>query len=58
MSLTIFNSFLNLSEAQAIVAVAHQRRTMVSAHVLVSEDLEHALNVGVDDSRVILLLKA
>ncbi|MGD8539190.1 MAG: amidohydrolase family protein [Candidatus Aminicenantes bacterium] len=40
---------LSLDEAKAIVAVAHHRKTIVSAHVLVSEDLEHALNAGVDD---------
>jgi imidazolonepropionase-like amidohydrolase len=40
---------LSNEEAAAIVAVAHQRGTVVSAHVLVSGDLEIALNAGVDD---------
>lgn len=40
---------LSNKEAAAIVAVAHQRGTVVSAHVLVSGDLENALNAGVDD---------
>jgi imidazolonepropionase-like amidohydrolase len=40
---------LSLEEAKAIVEVAHKRGTIVSAHVLVSKDLEYALNAGVDD---------
>jgi imidazolonepropionase-like amidohydrolase len=40
---------LSLEEAKAAVEVAHKRGTLVSAHVLVSKDLEHALNAGVDD---------
>lgn len=40
---------LSIEEAAAIVAVTHQRGTVVSAHVLVSGDLEIALNAGVDD---------
>jgi len=40
---------LSIEEATAIVAVTHQRGTVVSAHVLVSGDLEIALNAGVDD---------
>jgi imidazolonepropionase-like amidohydrolase len=40
---------LSQEEARAIVEVAHKRGTIVSAHVLVSEDLEYALDVGVDD---------
>ena len=40
---------LSLEEATAIVEAAHQRGTVVSAHVLTSNDLEHALNAGVDD---------
>jgi len=40
---------LSLEEATAIVEVAHQRGTIASSHVLVSKDLEHALNAGVDD---------
>jgi imidazolonepropionase-like amidohydrolase len=40
---------LSIEEAAAIVALTHQRGTVVSAHVLVSGDLEIALNAGVDD---------
>ncbi len=40
---------LSQEEAAAIVEVAHQNGTIVSAHVLDSRDLEHALNAGVDD---------
>lgn len=40
---------LSLNEARVITAVAHQRGTIVSAHVLVSQDLEYALDAGVDD---------
>ena len=40
---------LSYEEAKAIVDLAHDRGTLVSAHVLVSQDLEFALNVGVDD---------
>ncbi len=40
---------LSLEETRAIVEVAHQRGTIVSAHVLVSRDLEYALDAGVDD---------
>ncbi len=40
---------LTLDAARTIVDVAHSRGTVVSAHVLTSNDLEHALNAGVDD---------
>lgn len=40
---------LSLEEARAIVDVAHKRQTIVSAHVLTSNDLEYALDIGVDD---------
>ncbi len=40
---------LSLDEAKAIVNAAHQRGTIVSAHVLTSNDLENALKAGVDD---------
>jgi imidazolonepropionase-like amidohydrolase len=40
---------LSLDEAKAIVKVAHQRGTIVSAHVVTSNDLEIALKAGVDD---------
>jgi imidazolonepropionase-like amidohydrolase len=40
---------LSLEEAVTIVDVAHKSGTVVSAHVLDSKDLEHALNAGVDD---------
>lgn len=40
---------LSPAETEAIVEVAHSRGTRVSAHVLVSEDLERALDGGVDD---------
>lgn len=39
----------SLEEAKAVIAAAHKRGTVVSAHVLMSEDLEHALNARVDD---------
>ena len=40
---------LSFKEARAITDVAHRRGTIVSAHVLVSEALEYALDTGVDD---------
>ncbi len=40
---------LSLEEARAIVELTHSRGTVVSAHVLTANDLEHALNAGVDD---------
>jgi len=40
---------LTPEEAAAIVEVAHQRGTRVSAHVTVAVDLERALQAGVDD---------
>ncbi len=40
---------LSAEEAAAIVKVAHQRGTVVSAHILTSSDLEKALDAGVDD---------
>jgi imidazolonepropionase-like amidohydrolase len=40
---------LSLDEAKAIVNAAHQRGTIVSAHVLTSNDLEKALEAEVDD---------
>jgi imidazolonepropionase-like amidohydrolase len=40
---------LSPEEAAAIVEVAHQRGTRVSAHVTVAVDLERALQAGVDD---------
>lgn len=40
---------LSPEELAAIVEVAHQRGTMVSAHVTSSEDLRRALDGGVDD---------
>ena len=40
---------LSAEEAATIVRVAHERGTLVSAHVLSSEDLERALDAGVDD---------
>jgi imidazolonepropionase-like amidohydrolase len=40
---------LTAEEALAAVQVAHERGTHVSAHVLVSQDLGRALNLGVDD---------
>jgi len=40
---------LSPEEAAAIVEVAHQRGTVVSAHVTVSQDLSKALDAGVDD---------
>ncbi|MFC2156356.1 amidohydrolase family protein [Acidobacteriota bacterium] len=40
---------LSLEQASAIVDVAHSGGTLVSAHVLTSNDLELALDAGVDD---------
>jgi len=40
---------LSAAEAAAIVQVAHQRGTRVSAHVLASQDLPRVLEAGVDD---------
>jgi imidazolonepropionase-like amidohydrolase len=40
---------LSYEETKAIVEVAHQRGTVVSAHVLMANDLENALIAGVDD---------
>lgn len=40
---------LSPEELAAIVAVAHERNTVVSAHVTTSKDLRHALDSGVDD---------
>jgi imidazolonepropionase-like amidohydrolase len=40
---------LSLDEARAIIDIAHKRGTIVSAHVLMSEDLEYALDAGADD---------
>jgi imidazolonepropionase-like amidohydrolase len=40
---------LSKEEAEAVVDVTHSRGTLVSAHVLVSRDLEFALEAGVDD---------
>lgn len=40
---------LSPDEAAAIVAVAHERGTVVSAHVSAAEDLILALDAGVDD---------
>jgi imidazolonepropionase-like amidohydrolase len=40
---------LSSEELAAIVSVAHNRGAQVSAHVLVSQDLERALDAGVDD---------
>jgi imidazolonepropionase-like amidohydrolase len=40
---------LSPEEAAAIVQVAHERGTVVSAHVSISRDLELALDAGVDD---------
>jgi imidazolonepropionase-like amidohydrolase len=40
---------LSLEEARAIVEIAHKRGTIVSAHVLMCQDLEFALDAGVDD---------
>ena len=36
-------------ELQAIVEVAHERGTIVSAHVIYERDLDKALAAGVDD---------
>jgi imidazolonepropionase-like amidohydrolase len=40
---------LSAEEAAAIVKVAHQRGTLVAAHILTAVDLEKALDAGVDD---------
>lgn len=40
---------LSKEEVKAVVDVTHLRRTLVSAHVLVSNDLAFALDAGVDD---------
>jgi imidazolonepropionase-like amidohydrolase len=40
---------LSPEEAAVIVEVAHERGTVVSAHVSISPDLERALDAGVDD---------
>jgi imidazolonepropionase-like amidohydrolase len=40
---------LSLGQLRAVVEVAHERGSRVSAHVLTSEDLERALDGGVDD---------
>jgi len=40
---------LSLEEARMITDIAHRRGTIVSAHVLVSKDLEYALDAGADD---------
>ncbi len=40
---------LTAEEASVAVQVAHERGTLASAHVLVSEDLDRALAAGVDD---------
>jgi len=40
---------LSAQEAQAIVQAAHRRGEWVSAHVLQTQDLERALDAGVDD---------
>jgi imidazolonepropionase-like amidohydrolase len=40
---------LSAEEAAAIVSVAHERGTTVSAHVTASQDLWRALDAGVDD---------
>jgi imidazolonepropionase-like amidohydrolase len=40
---------LSAEEAAAIVSVAHERGTVVSAHVTASQDLGRALDAGVDD---------
>ncbi len=42
-------AMLSPEEAAAIVEVAHQRGTVVSVHVSVSQDLNKALDAGVDD---------
>ncbi|HEX9971454.1 MAG TPA: amidohydrolase family protein, partial [bacterium] len=42
-------AMLSPEEAAAIVEVAHQRGTVVSVHVSVSQDLSKALDAGVDD---------
>jgi imidazolonepropionase-like amidohydrolase len=42
-------AMLSPEEAAAIVDVAHQWNTVVSAHVTVSQDLSKALDAGVDD---------
>jgi imidazolonepropionase-like amidohydrolase len=40
---------LSPEESAAIVEVAHERGTLVTAHVTVSQDLARALDAGVDD---------
>ena len=40
---------LSQEEARAIIEVAHKRGTLVSAHVLMSEDLDYTLDAGADD---------
>jgi imidazolonepropionase-like amidohydrolase len=40
---------LSPAEAAAIVALAHERGTLVSAHVTAARDVEAALEAGVDD---------
>jgi imidazolonepropionase-like amidohydrolase len=40
---------LSPEESAAIVEVAHERGTLVSAHVTASQDLRRALDAGVDD---------
>jgi len=40
---------LSPAEAAAIVALAHERGTLVSAHVTAARDVEVALDAGVDD---------
>mgnify|MGYP001811847154 CR=1 FL=1 len=40
---------LSPQEAAAVVAAAHERGTLVSAHVTAAEDLQLALDAGVDD---------
>jgi imidazolonepropionase-like amidohydrolase len=40
---------LSPAEAAAIVEVAHERGTLVSAHVTAARDIEPALDAGVDD---------
>ncbi len=41
---------LTTEQVQAIVAMAHRRGTLVSAHVTVSDDLKRAVDEGVDDA--------
>jgi imidazolonepropionase-like amidohydrolase len=40
---------LSAQEARAMVQAAHQRGGWISAHVLRTQDLERALDAGVDD---------